>query len=189
MNRVQTLDVGTRVSAGGTPGGAAGLGRCIGDAVVDRVAGTAVEGVEQAEPVADLVDGDDAGAGPGLGGALAALEPRHRVAVDDAAVDGDVVVAAAGDGPREVALPAQRGLQVGEEKKVQGVVAAAPRRVEEVHVRVVVPDRGVLAVEALADHVVHDAGRVHVVEGEAVALVHAAQDLKLEGGGAVRNGR
>ena len=105
--------------------------------------------------MARLVDGDGSGPGTGLGGVrIAAREARHRVAVDHTSVNADVVVIVPGHGAREVALTPKRRRQVREEIQVQGVVTAAPCRVQVGHVRVIVPDRAALLVKALADHVV-----------------------------------
>lgn len=115
MNRIQTLKIRARVPLSRATGRKTRLGRRIGNLVVYGVASGPVEGMQQVEPVAGLVDGDDTLAGPGLGGAVAADEAGHGVAVQDAPVDADVVVVVAGDGPREVALAAQRRWQVREE--------------------------------------------------------------------------
>lgn len=179
MDGIQALRVRARVPTDGAAGSAAGLGGGIGDLVVNGIASGAVEGVEQVEPVAGLMDGDLALAGARLGGAVAADHAGHGVAVEDAAVDADVVVVVADHGAREVALPAQRRRQVREEVQVQGVVPPAPRRVQVRHVRVVVPDRAAFHVEPRADHVVHHPRRVDVAELEPVREVCVVQDLEL----------
>lgn len=96
MNRIKAGNVGARIATDGAAGGRRGLGRGIGDGVTGTGA-AALEGVEQTEPVADLV-------GAGVAEVVVGGSTAGGAAEQDAAavlVEGR---AARGDSGGEVAV-------------------------------------------------------------------------------------
>lgn len=126
MDRIQAGQVRARVAANRAPRTRARLRRRIGDLIVAEVPLTRppLEGMQEPEPVPDLVDGGVARVGRRR---LVAAQPGHRVAVQPAPVLVEVLGAFLHDG-RQVARSADAVVEVREEVHVEGVVAASSCR-------------------------------------------------------------
>lgn len=159
MDRVQPRLERTRVPPLGTPGRRARLrGRVINQVVVADA--TPLEGVDEAEPVARLVDRRLAQA------EVDHRAPRHRGRQDGAAVAVEVL-GALGRVGRVVAVP-EVAVEVLDVVDVEGAVAARAQRALHAHL---VPGPGPLGVDGL--------GGAPEVEGYAVRQVRFEEDGEL----------
>lgn len=165
MNRVQAGQVRARVSTNRASGTRACLRRRVGNLVVDSLTEPSLEGMQQAEPVPDLVDGSMALVGRCR---LIAAQPGHRVAVHPAPVLVEVLGTFIDNG-RGIAVSANAIVEIREEVDIERVVAPSSRLRPKRQVRVEVDDLdAVICIEALAGNLIDDARNVDKCQIETI---------------------